>query len=90
VLIWDQASGQERTVLESHSEAVTAVAIAPDGAWLATVGVGGSVRIWDSATGGICAVMRVDSRLEDCAWNPSGQCLVAAGDAGLFHFTFKP
>ena len=70
--------------------AVTAVAIAPDGTWLASVGDDGSVRIWDPATGGISALMRVDRPLEDCAWSPSGQSLAAAGGAGLYHFTFKP
>jgi WD40 repeat protein len=69
---------------------VYAVAIAPDGTWLASVGYDGSVRIWDPVTGGISAVMRVDSRLEDCAWSPSSQSLAAAGEAGLYHFTFKP
>ena len=69
---------------------MTAVAIAPDGAWLASVGDDGSVRIWDPATGGISAVMRVDSPLQDCAWSPSSQSLAAAGGAGLYHFTFKP
>ena len=50
----------------------------------------GSVRIWDPDTGGISAVMRVDSRLGDCAWSQSGQSLAVAGDASLYHFTFKP
>jgi WD40 repeat protein len=67
---------------------VSAVAIAPDGAWLATAGGDGSVRIWDPATAGIRAAMRVDRPLADCAWSPSGQSLVVAGDAGLYHFTF--
>ena len=30
---------------------MTAVAIAPDGTWLASAGADGSVRIWDPATG---------------------------------------
>jgi WD40 repeat protein len=56
---------------------------------LASAGQDGVVRVWDPATG-IGAVMRVDGRLKDCAWSPSGQSLAAAGDVGLYHFTFKP
>jgi len=89
VRIWDPDSGQQRGA--RLADPVRAVAIAPDGTCLASASGNGSVRIWDRATGGIIAVMRVDSRLEDCAWNPSSsQSLVAAGDAGLYHFTFKP
>jgi hypothetical protein len=57
---------------------------------LASAGQDAVVRVWDPATGGISAVMRVDGRLKDCAWSPSGQSLAAAGDVGLYHFTFKP
>jgi hypothetical protein len=79
-----------RRTLTGHAHGVTAVAIAPDGTWLASAGGDGSVQIWDPVTGGISAVMQVDSRLEDCAWSPSSQSLAAAGEAGLYHFNFKP
>jgi WD40 repeat protein len=90
VRTWDPATGQQRATLTGHTDPVTAVAIAPDGTCLASASKDGSVRIWDPATGGISAVMRVDRPLADCAWNPSGQSLAAAGDAGLYYFTFKP
>jgi WD40 repeat protein len=88
VRIWDLPTGEGRAALTGHADPVTAVAIGPGGAWLASSGWDGLVRIWDPATDGICAVMRVDSQLEDCAWNPSGQSLAVAGGAGLYHFTF--
>ena len=65
------------------------MAIAPDGTWLATASVDGTVRIWDMGTKDITAVLRVDGVLFDCAWSPSGQSLAAAGYAGLYYFTFK-
>ena len=40
-----------RRALSGHGRGVTAVAIAPDGTWLASAGLDGAVRIWDPATG---------------------------------------
>jgi WD40 repeat protein len=37
--------------LTGHTDSVAAVAIAPDGGWLATVGSDDTVRIWDPVTG---------------------------------------
>ena len=42
---------QERATLTGHTGRVEAVAVAPDGSWLATGGQDGTVRIWDAATG---------------------------------------
>jgi WD40 repeat protein len=58
VRIWDPPTGQQRAILPSqqraaltgHAGRVTAVAIAPDGTWLARGDGGGTVRIWDPAT----------------------------------------
>jgi WD40 repeat protein len=87
---WCGGRGRQRAALADHEGSVYAVAIAPDGAWLATAGVDRTVRIWDPVAGGISAVMRVDSELYDCTWSPSSQSLALAGRAGLYHFTFKP
>jgi WD40 repeat protein len=90
VRIWDPATGELRATLTGHTGPVTAVAIAPDGAWLATASDDRTARIWDPATAGIKAAIRVDRPLADCAWSPSGRSLAASGDAGLYHFTCQP
>jgi WD40 repeat protein len=51
VRIWDAATGRERARLDGHTGPVAAVAVAPDGTWLATGSADGTVRIWDAATG---------------------------------------
>jgi WD40 repeat protein len=90
VHIWDVATGSHRLALTGHTDEVTAVAISPDRAWIASASHDRSVRIWDAAGGDAVAVMRVDGKLEDCRWNPTGQSLAVRGSAGLYHFTFKP
>jgi WD40 repeat protein len=84
-----QRGRPQRTVLGSRTEPVNAVAIAPDGAWLAAAGRDQTLRIWDLATRKVCAVMKVDSPLHECAWNRHGTLLAAAGDAGLYLFSFN-
>jgi WD40 repeat protein len=45
------ATGREQAILEGHKGGVGAVAVAPDGSWLASGSWDGTVRIWDVATG---------------------------------------
>ena len=48
---------RERATLEGHTNTVTAVAVAPDGSWLASGSRDSTVRIWDTATGRVRAVL---------------------------------
>jgi WD40 repeat protein len=50
VRIWDPLSGSCLATLTGHTEEVGAVAISPDGTWLATASRDGTVRIWDRAS----------------------------------------
>ena len=47
----DLADPASRRVLAGHAGGVGALAVAPDGSWLASAGVDGTVRIWDPASG---------------------------------------
>ena len=75
----DPADPVLRRVLTGHAEAVAAVAIAPDGSWLASGGDDGTVRIWDAATGleqavltGHLGVVTAVAVAPDGSWLASG------------------
>ncbi|MCT2592998.1 hypothetical protein LHJ74_24310 [Streptomyces sp. N2-109] len=89
VRIWDPTTGTEVRTLTGHTHAVHAVAVSPDGTWLATTSTDQTVRIWDPTTGTAVAMMRTDSRLTTCSWNPDGQALFVGGPAGLFGYDLR-
>jgi WD40 repeat protein len=82
VRVWDPASSTQKPAFTGHTGGVAALAIAPDGTWLATGDGQGVVRLWDTAsriqiaelaghTGGVTAV----------AIAPDGTWLATCGDA---------
>jgi WD40 repeat protein len=72
-----------RRTLGGHADAVLAVAIAPDGTWLASAGADGSVRIWDPATGRQRAVLAGHTGpVTAVAIAPDGTWLASGGDDG--------
>jgi WD40 repeat protein len=74
-------------VLAGHTDAVTALAVAPDGSWIATGGNDGTARIWDPATPQPQALMRVDGAISVCSWLGCN-ALAVGGSAGLYLFRF--
>jgi WD40 repeat protein len=89
VRIWDTATGYQRGILVGHDGPVYAVTVAPDGTWLATASHDRTVRIWDPADGSITALMRIEHPASACTWDPAGDLLAVAGNAGPYLFAFK-
>ena len=71
-----------RRTLTGHTSIVEAVAIAPDGTWLATASDDQTVRIWEPDSGSGVASSRVAGPLTHLEW--SGMTLVAAGAFGPY------
>jgi WD40 repeat protein len=68
-------------ILIGHTCEVRAVAVAPDGSWLASADDSGEVRIWDSVTGAIRYTFTGHTRrISALAVAPDGSWLASAGD----------
>ena len=86
VRIWDAATGTTRATLTGHTATVNAVAIAPDGTWLATASRDGTARIWDTATGTSRATLVGHFHwVDDVTIAPDGRWLATAGGDGAVH-----
>ena len=83
----DLADPALRRVLTGHTYGVWAVAVAPNGSWLATGGYDQTVRIWDPATGQALALMRLDDEVHAAACL-GASTLVVGGPSGLYLFDF--
>ena len=79
----DLAHPNLRRILAGHDGQVIALALAPDGTWLASAGQDGEVRVWDPATGTLrCTLGRHTSWITALATAPDGTWLASAGQDG--------
>ncbi|MFJ9558460.1 NB-ARC domain-containing protein, partial [Streptomyces fuscichromogenes] len=77
----DAAHPASQRTLTGHSSEVWAVAIAPDGSWLATASYDSKVRIWERATGACTATLTGHtSSVGSVAIAPDGSWLATAGN----------
>ena len=81
VRIWDPHTGQTRHTLTGHTSRVQALAVAPDGSWLASAGDDATVRIWDPHTGQTRHTLTGHTNtVQALAVAPDGSWLASAGD----------
>lgn len=89
VRIWDTAHGVLLAKLTGHTDWVESLAASPDAALLVSTARDHTLRLWGVRTGTAEALMRVEDRLEDCAWIPGTRSIVVAGTRGLYAFTVQ-
>jgi WD40 repeat protein len=81
-LLKDATAGKERTP-RTHRNAAYAIAVAPDGSWLAVVGLNPEVQVWDVATGKQRFVLEGHrTAVYAAAAAPDGSWLATAGGDG--------
>jgi WD40 repeat protein len=81
--VWPLPSGPSAE-LDADFLSVDALAVSPDGTWLASGGWGGTIRIW-GADGDERAVLSADdglARIRSLAISPDGTWLIACGTGG--------
>jgi WD40 repeat protein len=81
-LLPDLADLALQRVLTGHADTVNAVAVAPDGSWLASGGSDGTLRIWDVATGRERVPLAAARDVTAVAVAPDGSWLVSGGSDG--------
>jgi WD40 repeat protein len=82
VRFWETAPEATLPVLAGHESYVYPVAYSPDGRWIASGAWDHTVRLWDAATGEVCAKLPHPGIVRALAFTPDDARLVSGGDFG--------
>lgn len=79
VRAWKVADGSELKTYAGHTDACYALAVSPDGRWLATGAYDQKIRLWDTATGAEQKVLTGhNGSINGLAFRPDGKVLASA------------
>lgn len=87
VSVWDCSGrgpeGRTPTLLESHTDQVSALHYQPEGDWLASGARDGSIAVWSPAQRqNFISRAKIGSGITRVAWSPDGKLLAATGEGG--------
>jgi WD40 repeat protein len=74
--VWDVDPEAPLPVLHGHTRAIYPTAYSPDGRWLASGSWDKTARLWDAATGELCATLPHPSYVWGLGFGPDGTWLV--------------
>jgi WD40 repeat protein/tRNA A-37 threonylcarbamoyl transferase component Bud32 len=81
VQVWSLADGAARGPAVKLSAPCNAAALSPDGLWLAAGTDGGTMRVWEVATGNVVSKFSPGGSIRHLAWRPDGRQLVFCGSS---------
>ncbi len=79
VRLWNARSGSLERVLAGHTDGVTSLSFAADGATVVSAGREGTLRLWDVASGRSQRVLSAhDALVDDVVFSPDGKLVASA------------
>ena len=78
-------AGGRLVSLDGHSKAISGIASSPDGHYLATASIDGTVRIWDASTGQLATVLHGGASLNSVQFGSSDGLVLTVDSGGLLH-----
>jgi WD40 repeat protein len=80
---FERIRGEIERSLVGHTDAASACAISPDGAWIATGGADTMIRIWNLANGDCYLPLAgAEATVQRLRWSPDGGALIAIDQRG--------
>ena len=78
IALWSAGKPQPDTVLEGHTAPIVALAVSPDGAWLASAAWDNTVRLWPLSGGAPRVLEGHTQSVNGVAFTPDGKSVVSA------------
>uniref|UniRef100_A0A8C3WJJ7 Telomerase associated protein 1 n=1 Tax=Catagonus wagneri TaxID=51154 RepID=A0A8C3WJJ7_9CETA len=84
--LWDLQHGCRVLQTKAHQDRITGCCLSPDRRLLATVCLGGCLKLWDTVRGQLASQRTCPKPLNCTAFHPEGQVLAVGSWAGSFSF----
>jgi len=82
--VWDADNGSLLRTLDGHTAGVTSGVYSPDSRHILSTSDDETLKVWDADSGDCLATFYADGSLDNCAWHPGGEYLIAVGRRGIY------